>query len=416
MSKLLRKVHSLFELGYDTMDRWRDTYMKDKRMLIVMAILMITFVGFGIIIPVMPEIIKETAPNSAEIHNGAILAIYSLVSFVLSPIWGSWSDRIGRRKIIIAGLIGFAISFLLFGLLANHLVWMYIARALGGLFSGAVTSVIVAYVADITTPENRTKGMGFVGMSIGFGFMIGPSVGGMLSVISLQTPFFVAAALAMITAIFSIFILKESGAPTHERAANASRWTAFQGPSKYLYVLAFFVTFTLAFLEATLQYFGIQRFAVTPFQVGMMFLVVGLVGALIQGGVVRRLVKPGEEPKYIVIGLIISAVGFFMLLGAHSIGWATLSLTIFGIGNALTRPCITSLITLKTKVGTGVASGLSNSMDSLGRIAGPIIGSALFTIMLGLPYLVAGILCLLALWLVYKFVRLDTKKALSKQS
>src|SRR5690606_32667029 len=105
-----------------------------------------------------------------------------------------------------------------------------------------------------------------------------------------------------------------------------------------------------------------------------------------------------------------------MLLGAHSVVWATFSLTIFGIGNALTRPCITSLITLKTKVGTGVASGLSNSMDSLGRIAGPIIGSALFTIMLGLPYLVAGILCLLALWLVYKFVRLDTRKTLTKQS
>jgi len=390
--------------------------MKDKRMLVVMAILMITFVGFGIIIPVMPEIIKATSPNNAEIHNGSILAIYSLVSFVLSPIWGSWSDRIGRRKIIITGLIGFGMSFLLFGLFANNLVWMYIARALGGLFSGAVTSVIVAYVADITTPENRTKGMGFVGMSIGFGFMIGPSVGGMLSVISLQTPFFVAGGLALVTALLAVYILKESRVPTGVAVAKVSRWTAFQGPSKYLYVLAFFVTFTLAFLEATLQYFGIQRFAVTPFQVGMMFLVCGLAGAIVQGGVVRRLVKPGEEPKYIVIGLIISAIGFFMLLGAHSIGWATFALTVFGIGNALTRPCITSLITLKTKVGTGVASGLSTSMDSLGRIAGPIIGSALFTIMVGLPYLVAGILCLLALSLVYQFSRVDSQNVITNQT
>lgn len=390
--------------------------MKDRRMLVVMAILMITFVGFGIIIPVMPEIIKETAPNNPELHNGALLAIYSLVSFILSPLWGGWSDKIGRRKIIIAGLIGFAISFLIFGLSASNLVWMYIARALGGLFSGAVTSVIVAYVADITTPENRTKGMGFVGMSIGFGFMIGPSVGGMLSVISLETPFFVASALALVTAVFAIFILRESGVPSGKHVAKVSRWAAFQGPSKYLYVLAFFVTFTLAFLEATLQYFGIQRFAVTPFQVGMMFLVCGLAGAIVQGGVVRRIVKPGEEPKYIVIGLVISAVGFFMLLGAHSITWATISLTVFGVGNALTRPCITSLITLKTKVGTGVASGLSTSMDSLGRIAGPVIGSALFTIMIGLPYFIAGILCLSALWLVYKFVRLDTEIAATNQS
>src|SRR5690606_40413456 len=105
-----------------------------------------------------------------------------------------------------------------------------------------------------------------------------------------------------------------------------------------------------------------------------------------------------------------------MLLGAHSVVWATISLTVFGIGNALTRPCITSLITLKTKVGTGVASGLSTSMDSLGRIAGPVIGSALFTIMIGLPYFIAGILCLSALWLLYKFVRLYTVIAATNQT
>jgi len=379
----------------------------DKRMLVVMAILMTTFVGFGIIIPVMPEIILETASSRAELHNGAILAIYSLVSFILSPFWGGWSDRIGRRSIIIVGLVGFSISFLMFGLVAGNLPLMYVARALGGLFSGAVTSVIVAYVADITTPETRTKGMAFVGISIGFGFMIGPAIGGMLSVVSLNTPFYVAAALALVTAIFAIAILKDTGVRSNE--AKVSRWKAFEGVSKYLYVLAFFVTFTLAFIEATLQLFGIQRFDVTPEQVGLMFLYCGLAGALVQGGVIRRYVKPGQEPKFIVIGLIISAIGFFMLLGAHSLTWATISLVVFGIGNALTRPCITSLITLKTKVGTGVASGLSNSMDSLGRIAGPLIGSLLFYFSITLPYIVAGALCLLALLLVYQFKLADRK-------
>jgi len=379
----------------------------DKRMLVVMAILMTTFVGFGIIIPVMPEIILETASSRAELHNGAILAIYSLVSFILSPFWGGWSDRIGRRSIIIVGLVGFSISFLMFGLVAGNLPLMYVARALGGLFSGAVTSVIVAYVADITTPETRTKGMAFVGISIGFGFMIGPAIGGMLSVVSLNTPFYVAAALALVTAIFAIAILKDTGVRSNE--AKVSRWKAFEGVSKYLYVLAFFVTFTLAFIEATLQLFGIQRFDVTPEQVGLMFLYCGLAGALVQGGVIRRYVKPGQEPKFIVIGLIISAIGFFMLLGAHSLTWATISLVVFGIGNALTRPCITSLITLKTKVGTGVASGLSNSMDSLGRIAGPLIGSLLFYFSITLPYIVAGALCLLALMLVYQFKLADRK-------
>lgn len=381
--------------------------MMDRRMLVVMAILMITFVGFGIIIPVMPEIILDTATSNAELHNGAILAIYSLVSFLLSPLWGGLSDRVGRKKIIVIGLIGFSISFLMFGLSAHHLTFMYVSRALGGLFSGAVTSVIVAYVADITTPETRTKGMAFVGISIGFGFMIGPAVGGLLSLIDLTTPFFVASALAIVTAFFAIFILQDTGIRVNANEPRVSRWKAFQGTSKYLYVLAFFVTFTLAFLEATLQLFGIERFDVTPSQVGTMFLFSGLAGALVQGGVVRRMVKNGDEPKFIVIGLIISAVGFFLLLNAESYLWATISITIFGVGNSLTRPCVTSLITLKTKVSIGVASGLSNSMDSLGRIAGPIIGTFLFTFAIGLPYLVAGLLSLLALLLVYGFTVAD---------
>lgn len=387
--------------------------MKDKRLAIVMAILMITFIGFGIIIPVMPEIIQEADPNGAELHTGRMLALYSAISFILSPFWGTWSDRLGRRPIILTGLIGFSASFLLFGLAGDNLTLMYLSRALGGLFSGAVASVIVAYVADITPPDQRTKGMGLVGMSIGLGFTLGPGFGGLLSVISLQAPFYAASALALITFVLAVCKLKESLAPEKRRKTSekrVSRWTAFQGPLKYLYVLAFFVTFTLAGMEATLQFFGMERFDVTPLQVGLLFFVCGLVGALVQGGVVRRRIKKGEETKYITIGLIISALGFFLLLFAHSLWWAIMSLAIFGIGNALIRPCVTSLITQKTKVGQGVASGLSSSMDSLGRIAGPLLGSMLFTVQLGLPYLIGGILCVAALLLVMRFRMMDAKE------
>lgn len=384
--------------------------MKNNRMLIVMATLMTTFIGFGIIIPVMPEIIQATDPDHAELHTGRMLAIYSAVSFFLSPLWGSMSDRIGRRPIILVGVLGFAASFLLFGLSSGDLTLMYLSRVLGGLFSGAVASVIVAYVADITPPEQRTKGMGLVGMSIGLGFTIGPGFGGLLSVVSLETPFYTASGLALITFVLAFTMLKESLPPEKRRTKaekRVSRWAAFTGPLKYLYVLAFFVTFTLAGMEATLQFFGMRRFDVTPFQVGILFFVCGFVGALVQGGIVRRLIKKGEEPKYIAIGLVISAIGFFLLLGAHSLWWATLSLAVFGIGNSLIRPCVTSLITQKTTVGQGVASGLSSSMDSLGRIAGPLLGSFFFTIQMGLPYLMGGILCIAALLLLVRFRQLD---------
>lgn len=384
--------------------------MKDKRMIIVMAILMTTFIGFGIIIPVMPEIIQAADPVNATIHTGRMLAVYSAVSFFLSPLWGNLSDRIGRRPIILIGVLGFAASFLLFGLSSGSLTLMYLSRVLGGLFSGAVASVIVAYVADITPPEQRTKGMGLVGMSIGLGFTFGPGLGGLLSIVSLETPIYVASGLALITFVLAAAKLKESLSPEKRQTRmekRISRWSAFKGPLKYLYVLAFFVTFTLAGMEATLWFFGESRFDLTPFEFGIMFFVCGLVGALVQGGIVRRLIKKGEEPKYIAFGLVISAIGFFLLLAAHSLGWATMSLAVFGIGNALIRPCVTSLITQKTTVGQGVASGLSSSMDSLGRIAGPLLGSFFFTIEMGLPFLLGGILCLAALLLLVRFRQLD---------
>ncbi|MBD2846233.1 MFS transporter [Paenibacillus sp. IB182496] len=379
----------------------------NKPLAVVMLMLLTTFIGFGIIIPVMPEIIKATDPGALELHTGLMLSVYSAVSFLLSPFWGGLSDRIGRRPIILTGVLGFAASFLLFGLGAGNLTLMYASRVLGGLFSGAVTSVIVAYVADVTPPEQRTKGMGLVGMSIGLGFTIGPGFGGLLSGISLEAPFYAAGALALLTFVLALPRLKESLPPERRRPADRqkrpSRWRAFAGPVRYLYVLALFVSLSLAGLEATLQLFGMSRFSVTPGQVGMMFFVCGLVGALVQGGIVRRYIREGDEPKFIVIGLVISAAGFFLLVTSHTLLTATLYLAIYGIGNALIRPCVTSLITQKTTVGQGVASGLSSSMDSLGRIAGPLAGTALLSWNLELPYLVGGLLSLAALLLLLRF-------------
>ncbi|MNI29843.1 Tetracycline resistance protein, class B [compost metagenome] len=288
---------------------------------------------------------------------------------------------------------------------------MYTSRILGGLFSGAATACAVAYVADITTAEDRTKGMAMVGMSIGFGFMIGPGLGGVLSKGGMELPFFVAAGLSLATFILAYFVLKES-LPADKRNQKTterkpSRWIAFAGSLKYLYVLSFFVTFTLAGLEATLQFYQMEKIGATPFDIGMMFLASGVVGALIQGGVVRRLVKHGAEQKVIAIGLILSAAGFFLLLFSSSVLTAAIYLSVFGAGNALIRPCVTSLITQRTKVGQGVATGLSSSMDSLGRIAGPLLGGAVFVLDKSLPFIIGGVLCIATLMLLARFVSLD---------
>ncbi|WP_261305846.1 MFS transporter [Paenibacillus andongensis] len=388
----------------------------NKQIGIIMLLLMTIFVGFGIIIPVLPEVVKGAG---AEYHNALLLSVYSAASFLMSPIWGGLSDRIGRRPIILIGLLGFSVSFLIFGFADGNLWVMYVSRILGGLFSGAATACAVAYVADITTAENRTKGMGMVGMSIGLGFIFGPAIGGILSRWGTYLPFFVASGLALASFLFAFAILKESlsvDKRTSVKEKAPSRWTAFDGASKYLYVLSFFVSFTLAGLEATLQYYQMGKIGATPFDIGMMFLASGIVGALIQGGVVRRLVKQGAEQRVIGIGLLLSAAGFFLLLYSSSVVTAAIYLSVFGAGNALIRPCVTSLITQRTKVGQGVATGLSSSMDSLGRIAGPLLGGAVFAIAHSLPFIIGGVLCLAAILLLQRFVLVDRQTRAQQQT
>lgn len=387
-----------------------------KQLGIIMLLLMTIFLGFGIIIPVMPVVITDA--DAGAIHLGAMLALYSLASFLMSPFWGGLSDRYGRRPIIMIGLLGFSLSFFLFGIAEGNLFLMYLSRVLGGMFSGAATASAVAYVADITSEEHRTKGMGMVGMSIGLGFIFGPAMGGLLSKFGNSVPFFVSAALSLLTFLFAVKYLSESLTveKRNRHDAKTSRWSAFTGPLKHLYVLSFFVSFALAGLEATLQYFEMSRFEATPSDMGVMFLASGIVGALIQGGVVRRFVKKGDESKMIVIGLLTSAVGFFLLLWSVNLLTASIYLSVFAAGNALIRPCVTSLITQKTPVGQGVATGLNSSMDSLGRILGPLLGTAVFGVQESLPFLIGGTLSFAAVVFVYRFVALDRKMAANAAS
>ncbi|WP_010269962.1 MFS transporter [Paenibacillus senegalensis] len=387
----------------------------NKSMAVIMLLLLTVFIGFGIIIPVLPVIVGE----DQGFHLAMLLSVYSAVSFFMSPWWGRVSDKTGRKPVLLIGLGGFAVSFLLFGLAGDQLWLMYVSRIIGGAFSGAVTACAVAYVADITTDENRTKGMGLVGMSIGLGFVLGPALGGVFSLWGLSVPFFVSSLLSFLCLLFTASYLTESLPPEARGGAvparQPSRWAAFQGPLKYLYILSFFVTFTLAGLETTFQLFQMAKIGVDSFEAGMMFFASGIVGALIQGGVVRRHVKPGQEKVAISIGLVLSAAGFILILFSSSVWTAALYLSVFGAGNALIRPCVISLITQKTKVGQGVATGLNSSMDSLGRIFGPLGAMALFGWHMASPYIVGAVLCIAAMLLVAGFVRADSELGAATQ-
>jgi len=387
-----------------------------KRLGIVFLMLLNVFIGFGIIIPVLPELVSPY-------HLSLMLSGYSLISFVMSPLWGTWSDKLGRRPIILAGITGYAVSFFLFGI-ADALWLMYVSRLLAGFFSGAVIACSVAYVADVTDEDNRTKGMGLVGMAIGLGFVIGPGVGAGLSLLGYSIPFFASSALALVTLFLAALYLEES-LSTEERearyrareaAGRTSRWTAFSGAMKYLYMLSFIVSFTLSGLEFALYYYQAEKIGITPFEMGMMFMVSGIIGALVQGGIVRRYIKKGDEPRFVTIGLVLSAVGFFLIVFSTNLFTATVFLTVFSAGNALVRPCVTSLITQRTTVGQGVASGLSSSMDSLGRITGPLFAMGAFYIMIQLPFLLGGLICLAGLLLLVRYLSIDRATSLTHRA
>lgn len=373
-----------------------------------MFVIFMVFVGFGVIIPIVPEVIRAT--GASTVNLGILMASYSIASFITAPFWGKLSDIKGRRPILLWGLLGFSASFFLFSVAENSLTLMYTSRIIGGLFAGAVIPCAFAYASDSTDEENRTKAMGLLGMSIGLGFIFGPALGGVLSSFGLFVPFVISGILSLIMTAFSFFTLKESLRKESADKVQTSRWhdftSDFQGAMKYLYVLSFLATFTLAGLEATFQFFQIAKINATPTTIGWMFMASGLTQALIQGGVLQRF-KKGNEKKLMAIGLLVSAIGFTSILLSSSAVNATLFLCIFTAGNALIRPCVLSLITMRTKVGYGSASGLTASMDSLGRIFGPLLSAFAFKLNMTLPFIIGAVVTLAALLLIQRHTALD---------
>ncbi|MCF8564053.1 MFS transporter [Alicyclobacillus tolerans] len=375
-----------------------------KRLSVILLMLLTVFIGFGLIIPVLPLMVKQV--GARPFNLGLMLSVYSLVAFFLSPVWGRLSDRIGRKPVLIVGLFGYAISFLVFGLASNVLWLMYVSRLIGGGFSGAVTATAMAYIADVTGIEDRTKGMALAGMSIGVGFILGPAVGGLLSVYGVATPFFVSAALATVNALWGILALPESLAPEVRHAkgkTQGSRWAAFAGPLKYMYLVDFVAQFSIAALEGSFQYFEMAKIGATAQEIGWMFAISGIVGALVQGGIVRRYVKHGREIPTIYLGLALSGIGLFSILLSVNFWTAAVFMTLFGATNTVIKPTLTSVITKETNVGQGLANGLLSSMDSLARIIGPILATLLYEVQMNLPFVVAGIVALAAMGLVFAY-------------
>lgn len=382
-----------------------------KALPVLFAVMFFVMVGFGIIIPVLPFYAEQLGASPFQL--GLLMAVYSIMQFIFAPMWGRVSDRVGRKPLMLLGILGLSFSFFLMAL--AHQLWvLFVARILGGFLSSANMPTVQAYVADITSEEDRGKGMGVVGAAVGLGFVFGPAIGGIFSQMSLAMPFYVAGISSLITFFLVLFIVKET-LPKEARgqavlAKKTSFFQFFKGATSILCFLQLFVSVSLAGLEATFAYFAAERAGLGAVELGYIFMIMGLAGAFVQGGLVGRMTKKFGEGVVIQVGIVTSAIGFGLILFVDSFLTAAIFLSIFGIGNGVIRPSVSALITKTATSGYGRATGMLSSFDSLGRIIGPPLGGWLFSIAIGLPYITGIALSVVAFFLYYIFLSQQKKK------
>jgi multidrug resistance protein len=378
--------------------------MLDRKALAILFVtLFLVMLGVGIIIPNIAYRAAELSASPFQIS--LLFTIYSLMQFLFAPLWGQLSDRIGRKPVLMAGLLGNGIGLLLFGM-SERLIFLYATRGLSGLMSSAALPTAMAYVADVTDERSRGKGMGLMGAAMGLGFIFGPGIGGFLAPrYGHAAPFLVAGILNLLTCLSAAIFLRESLHAGVEHASPHRRmapWRVLNGPLLPFYIVAFFVPFAMAALETTFPLLIQTRFGYGAREMGVMFLFMGTAVFLVQGGLLGRWIQAVGEENVMLTGLLINAAGFLMVVAARGKISLTTALLVGGVGNQVMRPTNASLITKRTSLGKGASIGVMDSFDSLGRIVGPVLAGSLYEVDPAFPYYASAAVLVLvcaALWL-----------------
>lgn len=348
-------------------------------LMIVFLTVLIDLIGFGIVLPILPLWAETFGASPFEI--GFLAASYSLMQVVFAPLWGRLSDRVGRRPVILVTLAGSAVSSLLIGL-ANSLLILFVARILNGI-SGASYAAAQAYVADVTTREERAKGMGMIGAAFGLGFILGPAIGAGLSAVDQSAPFFFAAGLAAVNFALAWARLPESRKPgpvaprvprvEQFRRAFASREL---GP---LIGLSFVATFAFVGMESTFALLGDRRFGYDAVDMGLLFVVIGLAAAVSQGALVGRLVATHGERQVMLWGLAGTAAGLALMAAAQDLWLLLIALVLLGLASGLAFATLSALVSHAAPDDEqGGILGLAASTSGVARIVGPVTAGALF--------------------------------------
>ncbi|NPV43676.1 MAG: MFS transporter [Firmicutes bacterium] len=368
--------------------------------LVLFFSLIVIMLGFGLVMPFVPFFIERFGAGGSEL--GVLIASYGLMQFIFAPIWGDISDRWGRKKVMIAGMLGNGVTLLAFGF-ANSLWVLFVARILSGALASAMVPASMAYIGDITDEEERGSGLGLIGAAAGAGIVIGPGLGGFLAAKSLAFPFIVAAFLSLVSSLLIFFFLPES-LPAERGSKNVQRSITLQyarmkkallSPIGILLIMTFIVSFGLTNFQGIYGLFALKKFGYGPQKVGTILMVMGAVLAIGQGVIAGSLIKRFREELIIKVSLILSSIGFVSMVVVRSYPGVLASTGIFILAISLLRTSIAALISKKSAIGQGVAMGLNDSFKSLGRIIGPVWAGFIFDINANYPYITGAVIMLI---------------------
>ena len=382
-------------------------------------IVFVDLVGFGLVIPLLPFYAVRFAASPQEVT--ALLAIYSLAQLVSAPLWGRLSDRVGRRPVLLASLTASALAYLWLGE-ASALWMLFAARAFAGACAGNIAAA-QAYIADITGPEERARGMGLIGAAFGLGFIIGPALGGLIAgndpaTADIETPAWVAAGLSVLALCGVLLLLPESlPAGGRDRTAARSRVGAVKDvlsrPILSRLILVFFlVILAFAGMESTFALWAIEQFGWGPRQVGYVFAYVGVLSAVLQGGLIGHLARRFGEERLLLCGLMLIGLGLLVLPLAQNLALVVGAVTGLALGMGLTQPSLSSLISRRAGGDEqGEVLGVSQSVGSLSRVVGPFAAGFCFAEFgRDAAFLWGAVLVAVALLLALKLPRLPVAR------
>jgi MFS transporter, DHA1 family, multidrug resistance protein len=385
-----------------------------KKITMLMINMFIAIGSFGIIIPILPAYLESI--NQGGTAAGLFIAIFAGAQFIFSPIGGKWTDQYGRRKMIIYGLAGLTLSMFIF--YASNSIWvLYASRAVGGIGCAMLIPAIFAYIADITTIDQRAKGNSLVSAAMSLGIVVGPGIGGFLAGFGLKFPILISALVSLVSVLFSVLVLKESKTTPYEESAemqlDESMARKIARSVKMPYFIPLIITLVMSFgliaYESIIGLYLDNQFQSSAKDIAIMVTATGVVSVIVQLFVVDKIVNRYGERSVLNVFIAVAAAGFLLSLFASSYAFFfVISLFIF-LSTSILRPVLNTLISKLAGNEQGFAMGMNNAYMSIGNVIGPTLAGLLYDVKITYPFILGFVLLIITLFITFTWQKRSLK-------